>query len=52
MWNRMTILFLGSLLYNQMNAQGSHSVIIDAPSPVAGSYKSWMANFGANYCST
>ena len=52
MWNRMTIFLLGSLLYNQINAQGSHSVIIDAPSPVAGSYKSWMANFGATYCTT
>lgn len=52
MWNKITILFVISLFVNQLSAQGSHFVVIDAPSTVAGSYKSWIANFGATYCNT
>ena len=52
MLNKLTILILGSLFVNTLMAQGSHFVIIDAPATVAGSYKSWIANFGATYCTT
>jgi len=52
MWNKITILFVISLFVHQLSAQGSHFVVIDAPSTVAGSYKSWIANFGATYCNT
>jgi len=52
MLNKLTILILGSLFVNTLMAQGSHFVIIDAPATFAGSYKSWIANFGATYCTT
>jgi len=50
---RYLSLILVSLVLVQCGfTQGSHTVVLDAPASIAGSYKGWIANFGATYCAT
>jgi hypothetical protein len=52
MRNKLTFIIIVSLFTHRIHGQGSHFVSVEAPASVAGNYKSWIANFGATYCST